>query len=173
MQENTTFTLSFRPLIEVVFNSDRDGFITVVVDEFSEVSFSDSDSGSVTSTGEFIDNFAGFHFRDSTHTPECVVERLTVEDLAEDIELFGSSFEDNGDIFEVSPASDDIFESILVEPEALDLVVSAIRFEKVVVIDNATDRRAVGCMNSISDGNFRKRGAFRSGGAAGLRVIFL
>ena len=63
-----------RPLIEVVFDSDRDRFITVVVDEFSEVGFGDSDSGSVTSAGEFIDNFAGFHFRDSTHTPEGVVE---------------------------------------------------------------------------------------------------
>lgn len=134
--------------------------------------FSDRDSGSVTSAGEFIDNFAGFHFRDSTHTPEGVVEGLTVEDLAEDIELFGGSFEDDGDIFEVSPASDDIFEGILVEPEAFNLVVSAIRFKEVVVINNTTDRRAVGCMNGISDGYFRKWSAFRSGGAAGLKVIF-
>lgn len=142
-------------LVEVVFDSDIDRLITVVVDEFSEVGFSDSDSGGVTSAGEFIDDFAGFHFRDSTHTPESVIEGLTVENLAEDIELFGGSFKDDGDIFEVSPASDDIFESILVEPKAFDLVVCAIRFEKVVVIDNTSDRRAVGGMNGIGDGYFR------------------
>ena len=97
---------------------------------------------------------------------------MTVEDLAEDIELFGGSFEDDGDVFEVSPASDDIFECILVEPEAFNLVVCAIRFKEVIVINNTTDRRAVGCMNGISDGYFRKWSAFRSGGAAGLKVIF-
>jgi len=160
-------------LVEVVFDSDIDRFVTVVVDEFSEVGFSDSDSGGVTSARELIDDFAGFHFRDSAHTPESVVEGLTVEDLAEDVELFGGCFEDNGDIFEVSPASDDIFESILVEPEAFNLVVSAIRFEEIVVIDDATDRRAVWGMNGICDGHFRKRSRFRSGGAAGLKVIFL
>lgn len=80
---------------------------------------------------------------------------MTVEGFTEDIELFCSSFEDNGDIVEVSPASDAVFEGILVEPEAFDFMVSAIRIEEVIVIGDATDRRAVGGMNGISEGDFR------------------
>lgn len=166
-------TRCFSLSLQVVFNSDRDGLVTVVVEELRVMSFSDSDSGSVTSAGEFFDNFAGFHFGDSTHTPESVVEGLTVEDLAEDIELFGSCFEDNGDIFEIDPASDNIFESILVEIEPFHPMIFAIRFEEIVVIDNTTERGAVRGMRCISDEYFRKWSAFRSGGAAGLRVIFL
>lgn len=49
-------------LFEVVFNSDRDRFITVVVYELSEVIFGDSDSGSVTSFSEFIDSFTSDYF---------------------------------------------------------------------------------------------------------------
>lgn len=50
--------------------------------------FSDSDGGSVAVGREFIDNLAGTHTGDGAHTVESVSEGLTVEDFAEDIELF-------------------------------------------------------------------------------------
>ena len=50
--------------------------------------FSDSDGGSVAIGSELIDNLAGAHTGDGAHTVECVSEGLTVEDFAEDIELF-------------------------------------------------------------------------------------
>ena len=49
-------------LIEVVFDSDRDRFIAVVVDKLGEVIFGDSDSGSVTSFSEFIDSLTSDYF---------------------------------------------------------------------------------------------------------------
>ena len=143
------------PLIEVVFDSDIDRFRPVVVNELGEVGFSDSESGRVTHTREFLGDFAGFHFRDSAHTVEGVPIGLTVEGFTEDIELFCSGFENDGDIVEVSPASDAVFEGILVEPEAFDFMVSAIRIEEVIVIGDTTDRGAVGGMNGISERDFR------------------
>ena len=80
---------------------------------------------------------------------------FAVEDFTEDIELFYGGIESDGDIFEVSPIGDDIFESILVEVEAFDLMIFAVRFEEVVVIDNATERGAVGGMGGIGEGHFR------------------
>lgn len=151
---------------EVVFDSDIDRFRAVVVEEFSVVGFSDSDGGSVSVGSELIDNLAGAHTGDGAHTVEGVSEGLTVEGLTEDIELFDGGFKDDGDIVEVSPISDDIFESILVEVEAFDLMVFTVRFEEVVVIDNATERGAVGGMRSIGEGHFRERIFFRSGRAA-------
>lgn len=47
---------------EVVFDSDIDRFRAVVIEELSVVGFSDSDSGSVTSAGEFFDDLARFNF---------------------------------------------------------------------------------------------------------------
>lgn len=141
-------------LIEVVFDSDIYRFRAVVVNELGEVSFSDSESGRVAHTREFFGDFSGFHFRDSAHAVESVSIRLTVEGFTEDIELFCSGFENDGDIVEISPASDAVFEGILVEPEAFDFMVSAIRIEEVIVIGDATDRRAVGGMNGISEGDF-------------------
>lgn len=117
--------------------------------------FSDRDGGSVAVGRELIDNLAGAHTGDGAHTVEGVSEGLTVEDLTEDIELFDGGFKDDGDIFEVSPISDDIFEGILVEVEAFDFMIFAVRFEEVVVIDNATERRAVGGMGGIGEGHFR------------------
>lgn len=139
--------------IQVVFDSDIYRFITVVVEEHSEVGFSDSESGRVTLAGEFFCNFAGFHFRDSAHTVKGVVVILTVEGITEDIELFGGSFKDDGDVVEISPTSDAVFEGILVKPEAFYDVVSAVGIEEVIVIDNTTDRGAVGGMNGISERN--------------------
>lgn len=117
--------------------------------------FSDSDGGSVAVGREFIDNLAGTHTGDGAHTVEGVSEGLTVEDLAEDIELFDGGFKDDRDIFEVSPISDDIFEGILVEVEAFDFMIFTVRFEEIVVIDNATERGAVGGMGGIGEGHFR------------------
>lgn len=134
--------------------------------------FSDSDSGSVAVGCELVDNLTGSHTGYGAHTVESVFEGLTVEDLAEDIELFDGGFKDDGDIVEVSPVSDDILEGILVEVEAFDLMVFTVRFEEVVVIDNATERGAVGGMRGIGEGHFRERIFFRSGRAAGLEVIF-
>lgn len=74
--------------LEVVSDSDIDRFRAVVVEEFSVVGFSDSDSGSVAIGSELIDNLAGAHTGDGAHTVESVSEGLTVEDLTEDIELF-------------------------------------------------------------------------------------
>lgn len=128
--------------------------------------FSDSDGGSVAVGSELIDNLAGAHTGDGAHTVEGVSEGLTVEDLAEDIELFDGGFKDDRDIVEVSPISDDIFESILVEVEAFDFMVFTIRFEEVVVIDNATEGRAVGGMRGIGERDLRKGILFRSGRAA-------
>ena len=50
--------------------------------------FSDRDGGSVAVGREFIDDLAGAHTGDGAHTVESVSEGLTVEDFAEDIELF-------------------------------------------------------------------------------------
>ena len=50
--------------------------------------FSDSNGGSVAVGCELIDNLAGTHTGDGAHTVESVSEGLTVEDFAEDIELF-------------------------------------------------------------------------------------
>ena len=74
--------------LEVVSDSDIDRLRAVVVEEFSVVGFSDSDSGSVAVGSELIDNLAGAHTGDGAHTVEGVSEGLTVEDLTEDIELF-------------------------------------------------------------------------------------
>ena len=130
--------------------------------------FSDSYSGRVAVRSEFVDNLASAHTRDGAHTVKSFSKRLTVEGFAEDIELFDGRFEDDGDIVEVSPVCDNILERILVEVEAFDFMIFAIRFEEVVVIDNATERRPVGCMGSIGERDFRKRIFFRSGRAAGL-----
>ena len=74
--------------LEVVSDSDIDRFRAVVVEEFSVVGFSDSNGGSVAVGCELIDNLAGTHTGDGAHTVESVSEGLTVEDFAEDIELF-------------------------------------------------------------------------------------
>lgn len=142
-------------LFEVVFNSDRDRFLAVVVEELSEVGFSDSESGRVALAGQFFCNFASFHFRDSAHTVEGVGVVLTVESVTEDIELLVGSFEDDGDVVEVRPTSDAVLESILVEPKAFDLVISARGVEEVIVVNDATDGIAVGGMRGRLDyGNF-------------------
>lgn len=154
--------------LEVVFDSDIDRFRAVVVEETSVVGFSDRDGGGVAAGSEFIDNLAGAHTGYGAHTVKSVSEGLTVENFTEDIELFDGRFEYDWDIVEVSPVCDNILEGILVEVEALDLMVFTIRFEEVVVIDNATERGAVGGMRGIGERDLRERFLFRSGGAAGL-----
>ena len=97
---------------------------------------------------------------------------LFIERAAEDIEFVDRYVQNDGDILEVSPICDEVFESILVEVEAFDSMISSIGIEKVVVGENATDRRAVGSMNGVSEVNFRIEFPFRGGRAAGLEVIF-
>ena len=97
---------------------------------------------------------------------------FTVEHFTEDIELFYGGIEGDGDIFEVSPRIYEVFESILIEEKAFNTHISTITFEDIVIRYNAFDGSTAGGMRGISWERFRKRSAFRSGGAAGLKVIF-
>ena len=127
------------PLIEVVFDSDIDRFRAVVVNELGEVCFRDSDGGSVTAFSESIYALTGDYFRDSTEHRVGLAVGFTVEDFTEDIELFDGGIESDGDIIDVRPRIDEVFESILIEVEAFDAHILARAFENVVVGDDAFD----------------------------------
>lgn len=154
--------------LEVVFDSDIDRFRAVVIEELSVVVFRDSDSGSVTRFSESIDSFASDYFRDSTEHRIGIAVVFAIEDFAEDIELFDWGIESDGDIFEVSPRIDEVFESILIEVEALDTHIRAVASEDVVVGDDAFDGSAAWGMRGIGKERLREGFLFRSGGAAGL-----
>lgn len=93
---------------------------------------------------------------------------LFIEGAAEDIEFVDRDVQNDGDILEVSPICDKVFESILVEVETFDSMISSIGIEEVIVGENATNRSAVGCMNGVGEVNLWIEFTFRSGGAAGL-----
>lgn len=160
-------------LVEVVFDSDIDRFVTVVIEEHSVVVFGDSDSGGVTSFSESIDSFASDYFRDSAEHNECIAVIFAIEDFTEHIELGFWGIESDRDIVYISPRIDEVFESILIEVEAFDAHISASTFENGVVRDNTLDGIASRSMRGIRREGFWKRRGFRSGGAAGLKVIFL
>lgn len=135
--------------------------------------FSDSNSGGVTSFSESIDSFAGDYFRDSAEHNEGIAVIFAIEDLAEDIELGFWGIESDRDIVDISPGVDEVFEGILIEVEAFDAHISASTFENGVIGDYTLNGIASGGMWRISRECFWKRSAFGSGGAAGLKVIFL
>ena len=134
--------------------------------------FSDSDSSGITSFSESIDSFAGDYFRDSAEHNEGIAVIFAIENLAEDIELGFWGIESDRDIVDISPRVDKVFESILIEVETFDAHISTSTFENGVIRDYTFYRIASGSMWRISREGFRKRRAFGSGGAAGLKVIF-
>ncbi len=130
----------------------------------SEVSFSDRNGGSVAVFSELIESLTGDNLRDSAEAVISVFSGLAIESAAEGIELFFVDLEDSEDVVEIGPVVDEVFEGILVEPEALDGVVNATAADEIVVGSNATERGTAGVRGG-NDGDFWSR-FFRSGRTA-------
>lgn len=126
--------------------------------------FSDRNGGSVAVFSEFIESLTGDNLRDSAEAVVGVFSGLTIESAAEGIELFFVDLEDSEDVVEIGPVVDEVFEGILVEPEAIDGVVKTSTADEIVVGSNATEG-GTGGVRGLNDGDFWSR-FFRSGRTA-------
>lgn len=103
------------------------------------------EGSSIARLSEASDSLTHEGTRDSEKLTISSVEREAVEGLTEDIEFLTGDTEDSENIILVCPRVDEVFELILVEPEAFDDMVNDAAFTVVIVIDNAFEGASVRC----------------------------